>query len=419
MIERKILIGLITSTEFCQKIKDIWDLQLIESTTAKRLASWIWEYYAKYGKAPGKEIETIYYSKIKGGKLAADVAEEIEQEILPGLSKEYENNSFNLEYLLSETEKYFNERHLTIHKENIESLLAAGQVEEAEKMAKEFKPLGTSTGKLDEFILTANQIRNKGKEHSTVLMKPWLKEGQTTIIYGTFGSGKSLLAISVAYVLGVRNYEDKKCDIVEWQVKHPTGCLYIDGELGEQEMEERIKQFEWLGKQPPEYKLRILSVPEYQLATEDSFYLSDRENQRKIIQWLKDHPTYKLVILDSASTLFGLLEENSNSEWNNKISPFLRDLRALSVACILLHHAGKDGKKGLRGASAMGAMAHNIFKLTNHEGKVIEEGKAWFVLDKDKQRASGYSFKKFALQYTQDLNKTETHWKKTGIDLNN
>ena len=413
MIERKILISLITSTEYCQKIKDIWNIQLIESVTAKRLASWVWEYFEKYNKAPGKEIETIYYSKLKGGKLPKDIAEEIEQDILPGLSEEYENESLNLEYLIEETEKYLNERHIQLLTDNIQSLLASGEREEAEKMVREFKPLGTTTGKLDNFILTVNQIRKKGKPHPSILMKPWLKEGQTTIIYGTFGSGKSLLTISIAYVLGVKNYDDEECEIGKWQVKRPAGCLYIDGELGEQEMEDRIRQFEWIGKQPPNYKTQILSVPEYQLETEDTFYLSDRGNQLKIIKWLKDYPTYKLVILDSASTLFGLVEENDNSEWNNKINPFLRDLRALNVACILLHHAGKDGKRGLRGASAMGAMAHNIFKLTNHPDKNIEDGKAWFILSSDKQRAAGFSFKTFALKYTQDSDQVETHWETT------
>jgi RecA-family ATPase len=143
------------------------------------------------------------------------------------------------------------------------------------------------------------------------------------------------------------------------------------------------------------------------------FYLSTRVNQKKIITWLTEHPTYKLVVLDSAGTLFGLEEENSNSEWNLKIQPFLRDLRALGVACILLHHAGKDGKKGLRGASAMGAMAHCIFRLTNHPDKSNEEGEAWFTLTIDKQRAAGFSFRKFSLHYIRNVDKTETNWEIT------
>lgn len=410
MIERKIIIGLITSTEYCQAIKDIWNVQLIESQTARQLATWIWEYFNKYNKAPEREIETIFYTKLKESKISKSIAEEIEQDILPGLSTEYTNESSNLTYLIEETTKYFNVQHIKVHTETIQSLLTNGEVDKAEQLARNFKPLETSVGNINNFIVTAKQIRKKGLPDITVLMSPWLMKGQTTIIYGNYGSGKSLLTISVAYVLGLHDWKADEAEIGEWQVKHPTGCLYVDGELGELEMERRIRQFEWLGVQENKHRLQILSVPEYQLQTEDTFYLSHRKNQQRLISWLKDHPTYKLIVLDSASTLFGLEQENDNSEWSNKINPFLRDLRALNVACILLHHSGKDVKRGLRGASAIGAMAHNIFRLTTHEKNNIDKGEAWFIITKDKQRSAGYSFKKFALKYTQNEDKSETHW---------
>lgn len=411
MIERKIIIGLITSTEYCEKIKDSWNPQLIEAGAAKLIANWAWEYYKKYKKAPGKEIETIYYSKVKESKLQKGLAEEIEEDILPGLSTEYENSNFNLQYLLEETEKYFNERLLNILTNNVQALVTEGKVTDATEMVSKFKPLDKTSVKISDFILDTAQIRRKNKSHPLTLLKPWLKEGYTTIIYGNYGSGKSLLTIAISYLLGLQDYTNEQVEMGGWIVKNPTGTLYLDGELGEQEMEDRIKKFEWLGRQERDRRLKILSVPEYQLETGDTFYLSSRVNQLKIIKWLEDHLRYKLVVLDSASTLFGLENENDNSEWNNKINPFLRDLRALGVACILLHHAGKDNKRGLRGASAMGAMAHNIFRLSNHGDK--DEGEAWFKLSKDKQRAGGFGFKDFSLHFFQNETETETHWEIT------
>lgn len=404
MIERRIISGLINSTEFCQQIKPIWNIALIESTSAKRIATWCWTYFDKYSEAPKQEIETIFFNKAK--QLPKDIAEDIEENILPLLKE-----TVNLKYLTEETEKYFSEQRLKLLTGSVQSLITAGEIHQAEKAVVEFKPLSTNIKKLNEFILTAEQIRQRNIEKPLLLMRPWLRAGQTTIVYGNYGSGKSLLTISIAYVLGLRVFDRNECDIGEWQVENSTGTLYIDGELGEQEMEERIKQFEWLGRQ--QHRMRILSIPEYQLKTEDSFYLSNRINQLKIIEWLKDNSNYKLLVLDSASTLFGLVEENDNSEWSNKINPFLRDLRALGVACLLLHHAGKDNKRGLRGASAMGAMAHNIFRLTDHEKKNIDNGEAWFVLSKNKQRAAGRSFKTFSLKYYQNEAQTETYWEET------
>ena len=256
-------------------------------------------------------------------------------------------------------------------------------------------------------------MKAQDKQEPRLLIRPWLREGQFTFIYGDYGSGKSLLSIHIAYLLGLKDYDGEECEIGEWQVKGTTGCLYVDGELGEVEIRERISQFEYLGRQQREIPIMVFPLPEYQLITEDTFYLSVRENQVQIVQWLKDHPRYKVVFLDSVTTLFGLTEESSNSEWSLKINPFFRDLRALGVAVVILHHSGKNIKLGLRGASGMGAMAHNIFRLTNHPDKDIDEGEAWFTLTKDKQRGSGFSFKKFSIHYTQNSDYTETDWEIT------
>lgn len=408
MIERKILIGIVTSTEYCDKIKDIFDPTLIESASAKRMMNWVWLYYQEKKEAPGRNAPHLFWKRVKN--LPKDIAEEIESEILPSLDAEYDNGLFDVRYMVEETQKYFKSRKLAILSDQIKSLVERDDLETAEKLTIEYKAVEISTKSLDLHIVNVQQIRKKKTKKPTMLLSPWLREGQTTIIYGNFGSGKSLLTISIAYILGLKEYDIKESEIGTWQVKNPTGTLYIDGELGEQEMEERISQFEWLGRQSAEHRMKILSVPEYQLETEDTFTLSTRINQLKVIQWLRNNPAYKLIILDSASTLFGLVEENDNSEWNNKINPFLRDLRALNVACLMLHHAGKDGRRGLRGASSMGAMAHNIFRLTDHTEKDKDAGEAWFVLSKDKQRMSGFAFNTFGIHYTQNKNKTRTMW---------
>jgi len=256
MIERSIIIGLISSTEYCEKVKDIWNLQLLESSAAKLIAGWVWEYFIKYGKAPGREIETIYYSKLRDGRIQKDLAEEIEQDILPGLSEEFVKEEITSRYLMEETEKYFSSQHLKQLSENIKSLISAGRIAEANELVIKFKPLDKITVKLEDFIATILQIREKDRSRPTLLMKPWLRAGETTIIYGDYGSGKSLLSIAVAYMLGLHNYTNENCEIGKWSVKTPTGTLYIDGELGEQEMDDRIRCFEWLGKQSGKHRIK-------------------------------------------------------------------------------------------------------------------------------------------------------------------
>jgi len=146
MIERKIIIGLVTSTEFNQQIENVWDTSLLESSTARMIAEWCTTYYAKYKKAIGKNIESLYYQKLRENKIAKDVAEEIETEILPGLSKEYEEQGINLNYLLDSTHQYLQEKHLEQHSQEIQTLVDQGELTEAEKLASEYKALARESG---------------------------------------------------------------------------------------------------------------------------------------------------------------------------------------------------------------------------------------------------------------------------------
>jgi len=146
MIERRIITGIIVSTEYIQQIQNIWDTQLLESSTARMLAGWVFEYYAKYKKAPQKEIENIYYQKLRESKISKSIAEEIETEILPSLSDEYEENGINLNYLIDQTHTYLCEKHLEKHSQEIQSLVESGELIEAEKLASEYKALAKESG---------------------------------------------------------------------------------------------------------------------------------------------------------------------------------------------------------------------------------------------------------------------------------
>jgi hypothetical protein len=147
MNERRLLIGLITSTEFIQNIQGAFNVLLIESPTAKRIATWCIEYFRKYNKAPGREIEAIFYEKLKKG-LPKDIAEEIEQEILSSLNDEYVNEQFNVDHLTHQALEYLSERHHLKHSEEVIGLIKVGKLIEAEKLQNNFKPLpkNVSTG---------------------------------------------------------------------------------------------------------------------------------------------------------------------------------------------------------------------------------------------------------------------------------
>ena len=137
-LERKIIIGLIVSKKYLNRISTIFDPLFLESKEAKIISSWCFDYFNKYQKAPKKQIETIFWNKSK--KLEKEHAELIEL-ILESLSNDYSSNQINFNYLMDETEQHFKKQALKIHIDCIQDELEQGNTLEAEKLIYDFKPV--------------------------------------------------------------------------------------------------------------------------------------------------------------------------------------------------------------------------------------------------------------------------------------
>ncbi len=140
-IERRIVIGLIVSDDYIARMNKIFDIEYLQSSEAKTISMWCFDYYNKYGISPKADIEPIFYEKLANNKIQKDIAEEFEEDILPGLSDEYGRSElFNSSYLFDQTVKYFKARQLQLHTEQIQDLTERGEYEEAEQLASSYKP---------------------------------------------------------------------------------------------------------------------------------------------------------------------------------------------------------------------------------------------------------------------------------------
>ena len=401
MFQLDFVIGCIVNDDFCKWARENFPLECVQAKSAKKLISRIYAFFDKYErKAPYDYIESLIYSKEAGFH-----KEEIldMEDLLSGLNDEWVEKKaehFNFSYLKERAKHQKLKNDLRERTEQAQGLLKNNDVEDALEIFQFTPP--TQGDPL--YVPTINEIKEEGIERAPLLMKPWLRAGETNILYSIPGAGKSLLALLVSYLLGLEKYQEPEAEIAEWQVKRSCGSLYIDGEMGKAEILDRMEKFKWLGKQKQGYEMRIFSIPDHQMQTEKDFNLAKRENQKTIIKWLQQNPNYKFLVVDSISTVFNLEDENANSEWNKKINPFLKDLRALGVGHLIQHHSGKNGN--LRGASAMTAMAHNVFRLQNHSKKT--KGQAWFKVDNnEKQRAAGKLFDPFYIKFIGDGEETE------------
>lgn len=150
MSERQITIGCITNTDYLKQIREEWNPLYIESQAAKTLCVWCFEYFDKHGKAPMQNIETILLKKVKRKKIKKELAEEIETSILQDLSTQYENQSNDLDVLLSDTREYFIQRQMELHYEEVQVLLDKGEVYKAKELQDNFKfKIGNEDAALD------------------------------------------------------------------------------------------------------------------------------------------------------------------------------------------------------------------------------------------------------------------------------
>lgn len=164
-LERKIIIGLVTSTEYLHQVQSVFETKYLQSQAAERLAQWCLEYFKKYRKAPNIDIEDIYYQKLKEG-LPQEIAEELEEDILPELSEEYEEDGLNVTYLTDQTFEYLNERHLQMHTEQVDALRENGELREADLLASSYAPLVKNTAQALDLAtpLAVERLREAFKE---------------------------------------------------------------------------------------------------------------------------------------------------------------------------------------------------------------------------------------------------------------
>jgi len=174
-IERDIVVGLITSTEYYQKIKLNWEYKYIISETAKKLSTWCWDYFDVYHEAPKSNIETIYYQKLDNNELEDKDALWLES-ILESLNEDFEVNAdFNLDYLIDNTNLYFRKQKILNTKHSIEVNLENNNVTEAENQLLSYQTLkdesSTDIDVFDGSDKTKEQIRKAFTDKKVSLIK--------------------------------------------------------------------------------------------------------------------------------------------------------------------------------------------------------------------------------------------------------
>jgi hypothetical protein len=161
-VERKLLTGMIVSTEFMEGVITFYDPDLVETRFVRTVMEWCTRYFKQYVKAPGIHIKDIFESH--AGRMDSTEREYI-SDLLNSLSDEYARaDKVNVHYLLDQAEAYFKTRSLSQLSREISGHLLEGEVQEAESLLGGYKRVGRPLS-LGENPFTSADAISRAFEH--------------------------------------------------------------------------------------------------------------------------------------------------------------------------------------------------------------------------------------------------------------
>jgi len=205
----------------------------------------------------------------------------------------------------------------------------------------------------------------------------WLLKGRIpkrglVALYAPPKSGKSVVATELAIAAALGE--------TFWQVQFPQRMtvLYIAAERAE-DIADRMKATLQRRGVPYPDNLHFYHRPAGPLQATNGKHL---KALTQVVEHLKPH----LVIFDTFARMTLGLEENSSGEMGEAIESFYAVLRAAGPQCsgLLVHHAGKDKAKGLRGSTSMLGAVDASWRVEREE---VRDGQANYRLEVEAMNA--------------------------------
>lgn len=142
--EKSVLINMILSTEFCDKVLPVIKERYFDSSYAGTLIKWVRTYHEIYGVAPNTHINEMFVEY--GPSLDPDIHAQVGT-TLQHLSDVSDTEVHNIDYLIDVANDLFHEKHLEAQNAAIKEHLAKGDLISAENvLAEQYVGIDESTG---------------------------------------------------------------------------------------------------------------------------------------------------------------------------------------------------------------------------------------------------------------------------------
>lgn len=236
---------------------------------------------------------------------------------------------------------------------------------------------------IERKMLTFADLKALDLPERKPLITPWLKEGESAMVYAPTGVGKSMFAMTLALAVAGGG------EVFGWRCPEPRRVLYVDGEMHIQDLQERAVLLAETVEGKPNVDAMGQNLKLYPRQYQDSgdfLDLATEQGQTELLKVLDDEGPIDLLILDNLSTLATISDENAASSFD-PILKLLMELKRKGVATILVHHAGKSrARNDFRGSSKLATTFEVIMGLKPMEDAAIGESGTAFTITWDKYR---------------------------------
>ncbi|MDD2870342.1 AAA family ATPase [Neomegalonema sp.] len=206
------------------------------------------------------------------------------------------------------------------------------------------------------------------------LVHEWLGRGQLGVLFGAPKTGKSFIALDMAL---------KIAHGWEWMGKpvRKSSVFYIAAEGGEG-VKKRVAL--WAQEHPG----RDPRAPFFMAPQRFDFFEGGEEIDR-LADWINAAAPFAgapfgLIVVDTLARVFGAGDENAAADMGRIIESCDR-LKAATGACVLLvHHAGKDRGRGMRGHSSLFGAVDSVLETApeqDEEGNEVRDVKRLTLRD--------------------------------------
>lgn len=206
------------------------------------------------------------------------------------------------------------------------------------------------------------------------LVEDWLGAGQLAVLYGAPKTGKSFVALD----MGLRIAHGW-----EWFGKktRKSAVFYIAGEGGEG-VKKRVAL--WAQERPR----RDPAAPFVMVPKRFDFH-EPGAGVGQIADWIKQAgpwlgAPFGLIVVDTLARAMGAGDENAAADMGRVIETCDRLRAETGCTVLLVHHAGKDAARGMRGHSSLFGAADAVLEIrpeVDEEGKEVPEVKTLILRD--------------------------------------